>query len=161
MNTHLRPKKWVIYPLNSQGNPMADGPTMLIQYPGLTRPELKAFKKGFKLYSFTESTTPVPVPLWVFEWPKPFGAIDVGFNARLVGSDYIENFLDTAGGVKNRLIIHLLDGLILRVNKMVGLDPAAVELFHETIKKQLATDYSDFEYAKYLGPCTNILGRNS
>jgi len=128
----------------------ADGLAILIQFPGLTRPELRAFKKLFKRYSYLETSTPAPIAVWVFEFPGPFGPVDANFNARAVRPEWIENFLDVAEGVKNRLLIHVLDGNILRANKMIGLDPAAIELFHVTIRKQLKTNYSQNDFNKYL-----------
>jgi hypothetical protein len=39
--------------------------TMLIQMPGVNRNQLRSFNKGFKQYSYFESDTTVPIPLWV------------------------------------------------------------------------------------------------
>ncbi len=124
---------------------------LFIQFPGLTRPEKQAFKKGFKQYSYLETSTPVPIAVWVFDWPKPFGHIDTNFNARPVPADRIKAFTESEEGqVKNLLQVFLLDGNILKGIKAVGLDPEAVRLFHSTIRKQLETEYKQVEYDKYL-----------
>ena len=87
-----------------------DSLNVLIQMPGLTRDELRGFKKGFKRYSYMESDTPVPIAFWVFSFPSPHGPAECNFNARIVRSEYIESFLDTSEGVKNAVQFYLLDG---------------------------------------------------
>jgi len=126
------------------------GLTVIIQMPKLRRQELKAFKKGFKRYAYLESNTPVPIALWVFDFPPPHGAIDCNFNARIVKQEYIEIFLDTREGIKNAVTFYLLDGQILKGIKMVGLHQEAIELFHSTIQKQIANPYTQAEYDRYL-----------
>ncbi len=121
------------------------------QFPGLTAKEKKAFQKSFDRYSFLDSGLPVPIPIWVFDFPPPFNMIDVNFDARIVPADRIEAFLTPENGrVKNLLTFFLLDGEILKAQKIVGLGPEAVGLFHTTIRKQLASDYSPEDYGRYL-----------
>ena len=118
------------------------GLVVVIQYPKLRKGELEAFHKGFKKYSYLESPTTIPIAVWIFDFPNPHGQIDAIFNARVVKKDLIDDFLDTSkGGVKNALQFFLLDGEIIRGMKLVGLHPEAMELFHSTIRKQLAMDY--------------------
>jgi len=126
------------------------GLVVMIQMPGLKREELKAFKRGFKRYLYLETDTPIPIACWVFDFPMPHGPIDVNFNSRIVTPEYITDFLDTARAVKNLITFYLLDGPILRAIKAVGLQPAAVQLFHATIRKQLATPYAQADYDRYL-----------
>ena len=71
------------------------GPIVVMQMPGLRREELRAFKKGFKRYSYVEA---FPVACWVFNFPAPFKRIDLSFNARLVDPEWIDNYLDASGG---------------------------------------------------------------
>jgi hypothetical protein len=127
-----------------------DGPVVLIQMPGCRREEVRAFKAGFKRYSYLESDTPVPVALWAFDFPRPHGPIDVNFNARVANREFIDAFLDASEGVHNRVLFFLLDGPILRAIKLSGLDSEAVLLFQATIRKQLAAEFSPEEYRKYL-----------
>jgi len=123
------------------------GLSVVIQYPGLRPAELKTFQQGFKTYSYLESATSVPIAVWVFDFPNPHGQIDSSFNARVVQRDLIQDYLDTGkGGVKNALYFFLLDGEILAGMRMVGLNPGAVGLFHDTIRKQLAMEYDRVDY---------------
>ena len=128
------------------------GLVVLIQFPGLRQRELEAFHQGFKTYSYLESSTSVPIAVWVFDFPKSHGQIDSTFNARFVKRDLIDEYLERGkGGVKNALHFFVLDRDILQGIKMVALDPEAVELFHGTIKKQLSMDYDRADYESCLG----------
>ncbi len=51
--------------------------TMLIQIPGLSQDQLRSFNKGFKQYSYLESDTPIPIALWIFDFPAPHRLIGV------------------------------------------------------------------------------------
>ncbi len=127
------------------------GLVVVIQYPALRPGELSAFHEGFKQYSYLESPTRVPIAIWVFDFPDPHGKIDTSFNARVVDKDLIDDFLDTSkGGIKNALQFFLLDGQIIRGMKLISLHPEAMELFHGTIRKQLAMDYDMTEFASCL-----------
>lgn len=129
-----------------------DGLVCLIQMPGITRQEKQAFKKSFKAYAYLETDTAAPVSVWVFKFPLPLGPIDVNFNARIVKSEYIENYLMYDDGkIKNAITFYLLDRHILKAIKLIGLRPEAVEVFHNTIRKQLSVDYNQPDYEKYLG----------
>ena len=128
------------------------GLVVITQFPGLRQRELEAFYRGFKTYSYLESATPVPIAVWVFDFPDPHGQIDSTFNARFVERDLLDDYLDGGkAGVNNGLYFFLLDGKILRGMKLVALDPEAVELFHDTIKKQLRMDYGRADYEACLG----------
>lgn len=124
---------------------------LYIQFPHLKGMELQAFKKGPRRYTYLEPKgSSVPLALWIFDFPAPFGPIDMSFDARLVKKEYIDNALNTSEGVKNSLTIFLLDGNILRGIKYLGLWNRAVNLFHDTIKKQLLTEYSTAEFGRAL-----------
>lgn len=128
-----------------------DGLNVVIQMPGLQRDELRAFKKGFKRYSYLESSTYPPVAYWIFKFSDPHGPVECNFNSRIVKPEYITAYLDTAeGGIKNAVTFYLLGGETLRAMKLVGLDPEAVKLFHATISKQLSAEYSQSDYDRYL-----------
>jgi hypothetical protein len=118
--------------------------------PECTADEIEAFKKSFNQYSYGEHFVErVPIAIWSFNFPS-FGPIDVNFDATRAWSSLIDDYLDTAEGVKNALTFHLLNGQIVMANKLVGLDPAAVELFHETIRRQLLVGYSTEQYNRAL-----------
>ena len=128
------------------------GLVVLIQFPGLRPNELEVFHRGFKAYSYLESSTSVPIAVWVFDFPDPHGQIDSTFNARFVEKDLVDEYLDSGkAGAKNGLYFFLLDKEILRGMKLVSLAPEAVELFHGTIRKQLRMDYDRADYEGSLG----------
>jgi len=120
---------------------------VLIQFPGLSRGELAAFKQGFKRYTYLETGTNVPIANWIFEFPSPHNPIDCNFDARLVNRETITNYLNPADGeLANVVYFFLLDGPILRAQKMVGIHTDAVRLFHETIRKQLKSSYNPTDF---------------
>ena len=129
-----------------------DQPAFFMQFPGLNKKEKKIFNRGFRRYYYLGLHVSVPVALWIFDFPKPFGAIEGNFNARLVEREWIDRYMAPAegGGVKNAFLFFLLDGDILKGIKYSGLEPGAIKLFHDTIKKQLDTEYSRDAYEKYL-----------
>ena len=124
------------------------GPMVVMQMPGLRREELRGFKKGFKRYLYLEA---FPVACWIFLFSPPFNAIDLSFNARVVDAGWIDDYLDDSEGVKNALVFFVLDREVLRGIKRVGLQPEAVKLFHNTIRKQMAVDYTPAEFDGALG----------
>ena len=123
-----------------------DGLNVIIQMPNLRREERRAFKKSFKRYYYLETTGEVPVAVWIFDFPKPHGAIDPAFDAQRVKPEYVESFLNTDGGIKNLIQFFLLDGNTLAAIKAIGISPDAMQLFHNTIRKQLAMDYNRVDY---------------
>jgi len=128
------------------------GLVIVIQFPRLRQSGLMPSIGGFKTYSYLESSTPVPIAVWVFNFTDPHGQIDSTLSAMFVERDLIEDFLDSGkAGVKNALYSFLLDGKILQSMKMVALDPEAVELFHGTIRKQMSMDYQRADYDGCLG----------
>ncbi|WP_028321672.1 hypothetical protein [Desulfatiglans anilini] len=119
------------------------GLVMLTQKFRLKDDELAAYKEGFGRYSYLERLDPIPLALWVFEFPEPLGKIDALFNARLARPEWLDSYLDTsAGGIMNALYMFLVEGKIYRAGKLLGLDPEAVEMFHATIAKQMAAEYT-------------------
>lgn len=126
------------------------GLVMLTQKFRLKDDELAAYKAGFGRYSYLERLDSIPLALWVFEFPEPLGKIDVLFNARLARPEWLDSYLDTAaGGIMNALYMFLLEGKIYKSGKLVGLDPEPVEMFHGTIARQMAVEYTleDFKRA--------------
>ena len=124
---------------------------VVINMPGVTSEERQAFQNGFKEYSYLESDTPVPIALWVFQFPKPHGTIDVNFNAKNEGSEKVKNYLEMENcQIRNTIQFFLVDGQILLAIKVVGIASKAIEMFQATILKQLETEYIQTEYDKYL-----------
>ena len=127
------------------------GLVCIINMPFLKREEKMAFKKTFKRYVYLETDTNPPIAVWVFDFPNPHGPIDTVFDARRVEKGLIEHYLDTSEGVKNSITFFLVDGQTLAAQKLVGLSTEVIELFHDTIRKQIRLDYSDIEYEAALG----------
>lgn len=121
---------------------------VFIQMPQATPGEVKAFKQSFRGYSYLESSTDVPVAIWVFDFPSPHGPVDMTFNAKIVDPASVAKCLDTAGGVKNMMQFFLLDGPVLRGMKVVGISLEAMALFHATILKQLGLAYTPLEFER-------------
>jgi hypothetical protein len=136
------------------------GPVVLIQKFGVRAEDETAFKKGFEFYSYLESRTPLPIAMWIFEFPEPVGLIDTAFNVKIAHGEWLASYLNTnVGGVMNALYLFLLDGKILRGTKIVGLDPEAVTLFHGTIRKQLQLAYTREEFNKTLATLFQVSPR--
>lgn len=126
------------------------GLVVQMQMPGLQKNEIEAFKSELQSYSYFESDTPVPIAIWIWKFPS-LTHLDTNFNAKLAKPEYIEDYLSLENGqVKNLLTFYLLDKQILKGIKIVGLEPTAIRLFHQTISKQLSLDYSQADYDKYL-----------
>ena len=127
------------------------GPVLLIQKFGVKSEDDAAFRNGFKFYSYLESRTPIPIAMWIFEFPEPIGLIDTAFNVKIAHGEWLASYLNSkVGGVMNALYLFLLDGKILRGSKIVSLDPEAVTLFHGTIRKQLQLAYTQEEFKQTL-----------
>jgi hypothetical protein len=58
--------------------------------------------------------------------------------------------LDNSQGTKNVFHLFVLDGPILRHQKLLSVDPAAILSFQESIRKQLRSDYSQEAYNRKL-----------
>lgn len=136
-----------------------DGLVVCIKMPNCTQDEIEAFHTSFDKYSYLETSTTVPIAIWVFDFPKPFGEIDVNFNARIVKPEVVSWYLDISDEVKNLLTFFLLDGQILKGIKAFGLHLEAVTLFNNTIRKQLELNYREGDYIRYLNSIFNFSTR--
>lgn len=119
---------------------------VFLQFPGNTREDRRAFKTGFKTYTYLESGERAPAAYWIFNFPAPINQVELNFDARLVKQETIETYLDDREGVKNSMFFFMLNGPILSAMKLAGLDHEAVGLFRETIRRQRATEYSRADY---------------
>ena len=122
-----------------------DGLILFIQLSGATDDEL-AIYRDLRSYAYFESATQVPVAVWIFEFGGSSFA-DANFNARKVRQDVLRKFLD---GQWNSLRVVLLDAEIVRSIRLVGLEPEAIRLFQETIRRQLAVQYTQRDYDRDL-----------
>jgi hypothetical protein len=109
------------------------------------------------LPGYLESDTPIPIALWVFDFPVPFSSIEGNFNAKLAKRKWVDLYLDTDDDdpIKNVIQFFLLDGQILRAIKQIELEPEAVQLFHATIRRQLNMDYNRIDFDKHLAGLHN------
>jgi hypothetical protein len=134
-----------------------DSLVIVINMLGVTKWERLAFEKGFKRYSYLECDSPVPIALWVFDFPGPHGPIDVNFNSRVENIDRVKNYLELENGkINNTCQFFLIDEQILKAIKIINLDPEAVNLFQTTIRKQLETEYTQNDYDRYLAGMQNF-----
>ena len=127
----------------------ADGSLVcLLQLPGLSRNERKAFQASFRTYGYLETGTTPPVAFWIWNWPAPLCPADVSFDAVVADQYGVRLYLEKAdgGGVKNMILFLLLDGQILRGMRYIGLEPDAVRAFHKTIRKQLELNRPPAEF---------------
>lgn len=126
----------------------ADGDLFIImQFPNLKRSELEGFKRGFENYSYFESSTPVPIAIWIFGFTRSFGLISTNFDARLYKDDRVQRFLDSD---QDLMKFFLVDGEILKGIKLITLQTEAIDLFKKTLIKQLDMAYTPDEYARYM-----------
>ena len=124
------------------------GPTVIINFNDLTAKERRMFKESFNRYAYYEPEgTDAPIALWVFGFSKPFGVIEVNFNSKIVEKRIVDDYLEKENGqTKNLWQFILLDRGIVQAIKAIGLHPEAVDLFQETIRKQLASAYTNENY---------------
>ena len=110
--------------------------------------DIKCFNKGFKDYCYTEIATPVPVPKFIFNYKHPLDKIEVSIDAKAVHPQHMKEFLSLeGGGVKNALFAFLLDGdNTIKALKVIGLHNEAISLFHKTLSKQLALNYTQEDF---------------
>jgi hypothetical protein len=117
--------------------------TLLLQFPQPTIAETKALEIGFERYSYYEAAGEVTLASWVFQFPAPVGYLDIPFHVGLYKDDRGRNCL---GNEWNSLDTYVLDGRILRQIRMSGLQWEAVDLFKNTIRRQMAEKVSITSY---------------
>lgn len=118
---------------------------LIIQFRNPTEGERAALKDGFKRYSYGEYDDPLKTSLacWVFQFPAPVRYIDAPFHAGLYQDDRGKKFLDDGG---NALSLYVLDGDILTVLRYCGLQPAAMDLFRDTVRRQISRRITREQY---------------
>lgn len=129
----------------------AKGLNVLAQYPHMTRKELQIFNEPMVAYSFYESETVIPIAYWVFRFSQDL-FLEATFDAGLTlnNPDYhhaLKNYQEASDeGVNNHIVFIILDHKVIKALRVMGLHPEAVQLFHQTIKKQLDQDYSHHDF---------------
>lgn len=124
-----------------------DGLNVLVQYPNLNKSELKAFKSPLVGYSYYESETIVPIAYWIFQFRNKI-FIETTFNAcfALDNPDYLAAIKHYISDLKNAVAFYILDGQMVKSVRVIGLHNEAIELFHNSLKKQLQNRYSKQDY---------------
>ena len=125
----------------------------IVGFPGMKESERQGLKAGFKRIGFYETIEDgVPLAFLMFHLHGNLFQ-ETCFNAKVVRPEYLEAFMapDEEGRVKNALSFFALDWdshgqAILKVMRTVGLDDRLLLAFHETIRKQLATNYDPFQF---------------
>lgn len=123
------------------------GMNVLVQYPNLNMLELNAFKSKLAGYSYYESETIIPIAYWIFQFGNNT-FIETTFNACFAVDkpEYMGAIQYFMSEMRNAVTFFILDGQIVKSVRIIGLHIEAVELFHNTIKKQLLNTYSNNEY---------------
>lgn len=127
------------YPIN--------GLNVLVQYPNLNKAELKALQSPLAGYSYYESETVVPIAYWIFRFPRNM-YVETTFNAcfALDKPEYLEAIMSYMRELKNTVTFFMLDGQTVKAVRVIGLHNEAIQLFHNTLNKQLGQQYSNEDY---------------
>lgn len=121
--------------------------TLFIQFPNMTDGEYKAFKSGFEGYSYFESRLDITIGIWVFKFPSPVGYIDAPFSASLIKDKRAFDYLyEPEYRENNALTTYIVDKNITKICRMSGLNYGAIELFKNTIDRQMPEKIT---YEKY------------
>lgn len=115
---------------------------LLVQFQRPSGPEAKALKVGFTSYSYYEHGNS-SLSCWVFKFQAPVGYVDAPFHAGLYTDGRIKKMIDGGG---NALTVYILDGEIIQSMRYVGLHPAAMEAFRNSIIQQLQSRISRDAY---------------
>lgn len=124
-----------------------NGLNVLVQYPNLNRAELKALQSPLVGYSYYESETIVPIAYWIFQFPRDM-YVETTFNAcfALQRPEYLVEIMSYMSVVKNGITFFVLDRQVVKAVRVIGLHNEAVQLFHNTLNKQLGQQYSNEDY---------------
>ena len=89
----------------------SDKLTILIQKPGINDDLLSAFDKGFRQYIHLESDTPIPIALWIFDFPDPFRPVKGNCNAKLSKREWVNLYIAISDEsvIYNKIQIILVD----------------------------------------------------
>lgn len=117
---------------------------VFIHMPQITKQEVKLFKKSFKEYAYLEFGKEIPIPCFVFNFYFP---IDMYFNANLMDREVIDKFINSDN---NMITFILLDRKIIKGIKIFGLSLEVLNLFKETIRKQIEIKFSNSDFNKVL-----------
>jgi hypothetical protein len=124
--------------LKEDGSALELGPDgnliLMIQFNNIRPNELSALQEGFSRYSFYQARHCPTLAAWVFKFPAPVGYLEVPFHAGLYRDGRGQKFLDNWG---NALNIYVLDGEIVKLIRLSGLQHHAATTFRETVTLQI------------------------
>lgn len=113
---------------------------LFIQFPKPTLAEEQALQIGFTRYTFYESSKS-NLACWAWKFPAPVGLLDTPFHAGLYSDDRCLKLEDVG---TNQLMVYVLDGPIVKVIRLIGLQHNAAAMLYAAIRKQ--TKISQAEY---------------
>lgn len=108
---------------------------LFIQTRNQSAVEYASLKAGFDSYSYYEAPGEITLAAWVFKFPEPIGYLEAPFHAGLYKDGRAAKCLAQRW---NTLHVTSLDGNIVRIIRLSGLNFEAVNIFHNTIRKQLS-----------------------
>ena len=117
--------------------------SMIVQCRKPNIAEYLSLDAGFSSYSYFEAAGPVTLGSWVFKFPAPLSYFDAVFHAGLYPDDRAERFLEMEW---NALLVFILDGQTIRFIRTCGLRFDAVDLFKDTIRRQLKENVTRASY---------------
>ncbi len=110
---------------------------LLLVRPRVDAELLHAFRQGVTSYTYWESSTPAPVPVWIFFFTPPLEACDVPFNPNLADGEEAARYLGSPNEECRALHVHLLEGWLPRESVQIRLAPQAVAGFKKTLTRYL------------------------
>ncbi len=109
----------------------------------------EAFCRGVVRYTYWESSTPVPIPVWVFFFPPPLDAFDVVLSPHYLADEGIlHNILHPSQEKSVLLHMVLAEKYAPKAELDLSLDPRAAALFRGTLKRWQRKPFGEEDYAE-------------
>lgn len=105
--------------------------------------EATALKAGFERYSLFEIFGSPSLAAFVFKFPAPVGYVEAPFHAGLYPDGRASKYLEIKGDM---LQVYVLDGNIVTVARIVGLQHDSAARLREIIRRQLTEDVTMASY---------------
>ena len=122
------------------------GLTLNMNFPGVTPAELRCFSQGVRQSSLYVSNTRPAIPFLLLEFTaKGFGPVEGSCNARSQYPEFLDTFM--ASPSPARMTMYLTDMGKIKGIAPVHLTQDITERFKQAITNQLATPYTDQEFA--------------
>ncbi len=134
-----------------EGEVMTLGPEgleLILVRNGMEKDLRQAFRSGVSRYSYWESFTPVPIPLWIFFFTPPLEAFDVFLDPGLVKREVVQAFLEMPDGECSRLQVFLTDRCEPCEKLDLMLDERVVPPLKKTLQKHLVNAYGRQDFSR-------------